>query len=188
MSLLRKLGLASPPAGVVLDEISLEPLAELDVGGSGGDVAAGHNAVWFTTRDDRSLSRIDPAARVETEHLELPEEPRRVAVDARGPVVLCARDVVVRATPDGRAVSSQAELAEGVIDLVAEEGAIWVLRATGSMPFDVSLLMLDGDSLAPGREVALGRSGIAGGLRTGDGVVCALVEDPPRRPRTSPDR
>ena len=98
MSLLGRIGLASVPDAVVLDAASLECVAELDVGGSRGDVAAGGDAVWFTTRKGRTLSRIDPVSRSETRRLELPERPLAVAADRLGAVVLCEGDLVVRAS------------------------------------------------------------------------------------------
>jgi hypothetical protein len=179
VSLLGRLGLASVPDAVVLDAESLECVAELDVGGSRGDVAAAGDAVWFTTRKARSLSRIDPASRSETRRLELPERPVAVAADRLGAVVLCEGDLVVRAGPDGSALDSRERLPEGVIDVVADGGAVWALRVTGDMPFDVSLLSLDPISLLLRSEVPVCRSRLAAGLRAGDGVVCALVEDPP---------
>jgi hypothetical protein len=179
MSLLGRLGLASVPDAVVLDELTLDTVAELDVGGSRGDVAAAADAVWFTTRKGRVLSRIDPVTRAETRRLELPERPLVVTADSLGPVVLCERDLVVRANPDGTRLGSPEKLPEGVIDVVADVGAVWALRLAGDSPYDVSLLSLDPGSLTLRREVHLSRSQFAGGLRTGDGVVCALVEDPP---------
>ena len=155
VSLLGRIGLVSVPDAVVLDAASLDCVAELDVGGSRGDVAAAGDAVWFTTRNARSLSRIDPVSRSETRRLELPERPLAVAADRLGAVVLCEGDLVVRARPDGSALDAGERLPEGVIDVVADGGAVWALRVTGDMPFDVSLLSLDPISLLLRCEVPL---------------------------------
>ncbi len=179
MSLFRRLGLAPVPAGVALDEMSLEPLGELEVGGWRGDVAADAHAVWFTTWEQRTLSRIDPRTRAETLRVDLPERPVRVALDEQGVIVLCEEDLLLRIDPSGGATAARMSLPEGVSDVVAGGGAMWALRAESSVPFAVSLLSLEPATLAIRREVAVSNSRFCGGLRLGDGTVCALVEDPP---------
>src|SRR5215207_5500346 len=66
VSFLRRLGLAPVPGAVVLDEQTLEVLAELPVGGWRGHVAAGEDAVWLSSWEDRVLARIDARTRAET--------------------------------------------------------------------------------------------------------------------------
>ena len=178
MSFLRRLGLAPVPKAVVLDANSFEQLGELDVGGMHGAIAADDAAVWITTWDDRALSRIDPATRAETLRVELPKKPRHLALGVTGPVVLCKDELVVRVDAATGTVAAQVELPEAS-DVVAAGSAVWVVRNAGDMPFEISLLQLDPATLATLREVPVGRSNISGGLRTGDGVVALLVEDPP---------
>ena len=180
MSLLRKLGLAPTPGTVALDEMSLEQVAEVDAGGHGGAIAVGRDAVWITTTRGRRLSRIDPASRTETARAELPKRPEALAVDSLGPIVLCDKGVIVRVDVAGNGVSAEAQMPEGVNDVVAAPGGVWAMRVAGlELPWQMSLVRLDPASLTPVQEVAIGSAMIGGGLRTGDGVVCALIEDPP---------
>jgi len=176
---LQKLGLAPVPKAVVLDEMSLEVVAELDVGGHGGDIAADSHSVWVTTHGDRVLSRIDPASRAEAARVELPRKPVSVTADGFGPVVLCEKRVIVRADPGGAALLAQNEVPEDVTDIVASSGSLWALRPVGGFPADVRLLQLDPSSLAVLRVIPVATSTYFGGLRAADGIVSVLVEDPP---------
>jgi hypothetical protein len=180
MSFLRRLGVLPAPKGVVLDETTLEQVATLDAGGHHGDVAASADAVWFSTWDDRSIARIDPATRAETQRVEMPEKPLEIAVDERGPVVRCEEGLIVRVDPGSGALSARAVLPDGANGLVAEQGGVWVYRAAGmDAPYPISLIQLDPATLATLREVPVGSSRFGAGVWAGDGVVVALVEDPP---------
>jgi hypothetical protein len=179
MSFLRRLGVLPAPKGVVLDETTLEQVAVLDAGGHWGDVAATPDAVWFSTWDDKSISRFDPATHAETQKVKLPEKPLEIAVDERGPVVRC-EELILRVDPASGSVTARAELPEGVNGLVAEQGGVWVYRGVGTdSPFPIVLIQLDPATLAPLQEVPVGSSRFAAGFWAGDGVVVALVEDPP---------
>jgi streptogramin lyase len=187
---LQALGLAPVPGVVVLDEMTLEVVAELSgVGGYGGAVAADNRSVWFTTARGKGLARVDPVTRTEAARMKLPRRPLNVTADERGAVVLCDRQVIVRVDPSGERIVTEATVPESTSDVVASGGYLWALKTvisnTGGMSLsislttDVTLLQLDPASLRVTREVPVGQAGFSGGLRAQGGVVSALVEDPP---------
>jgi hypothetical protein len=173
---LRLVGLASVPRGIVLDAQTLDPVAELDVGGLRGRVAPSATGVWITTPAKKRLSHVDAADCAVSGHIDLPKAPVALTVADGVPLVLCA-GVLVRADPSAPA---SVPVAEDVCEISADGDLVWVMRTShaGGARYEVRLARVDSQTLAPVQEVNLGPSRFATGLRLAGGLAVVSMEMP----------
>lgn len=173
---LRLVGLSSVPRAIVLDAQTLDPVAELDVGGLRGDVVPSATGVWITTPTKKRLSHVDAATIAVSGHIDLPATPVALALSDGVPLVLC-RGVLVRADPSAPVT---VPVADDVSEIAANGDLVWVMRASdaGGARYEVRLARIDPLSLAALGEVNLGPSRFATGLRVADGVACVSMEMP----------
>lgn len=173
---LRLVGLSSVPRAIVLDAQTLEPVAELDVGGLRGDVAPSPTGVWITTPAKKRLSHVDAGTCAVSGHIDLPATPGALALSDGVPLVLC-RGQLVRADPSAPVT---VPVADDVSEIAADGDLVWVMRATdaGGARYEVRLARIDSRTLAPLGEVNLGPSHFAVGLRVAGGLALVSMEMP----------
>ncbi len=177
MSLLSKLGLRVPGV-VVLDETTLERVADLSVGGWRSDVVASPDAVWVSSWKERLLTRVDPRSCRETARVQLTERPLQLVMDDHGLTALCERGRVARVSPALARTVTLGRLPLGTTELAAGNDRLWALRADGKTDagYAISFIQLDPESLELRQEVPVGWAPAARELRIGGGAVGGLLE------------
>lgn len=173
---LRLVGLSSVPKAIVLDAQTLDPVAELDVGGLRGDIVPSATGVWITTPEKKRLSHVDGATCAVAGHIDLPATPIALALADGVPLALCT-GVLVRADPSAP-VSVQ--VADDVCEIAADGDLAWVMRTSdaGGARYEVRLARIDARTLAPLGEVNLGPSHFATGLRVAGGLALVSMDMP----------
>jgi hypothetical protein len=163
---------------VVLDETTLERVADLSIGGWRADVVASPDAVWGASWKERQLARIDPRSCRETARVQLTERPLQLVMDDYGLTALCERGRVARVSPALAKTVALGRLPLGTTELAAGNDRLWALRADGETGagFAISFVQLDPESLELQQEVLVGQSPAARELRIGGGAVSGLIE------------
>lgn len=181
-SLLKRVAQAfgAVPPGVVYDAETLELVAELSVGGRGGDLVAGADGVWFATPGDRSLTHVGRDGQTLL-HVELPARPKQLALDAGRPLVLCDDDHLLRIDPVSGRIADDLLAPPGTTAVAAEQGSVWVLLTDEGQAdgWQLTLAQLHPVTFAVTQTVTLGRSRFFDRPRMYDGTVNVLHEATP---------
>jgi YVTN family beta-propeller protein len=157
-------------AVAVIDPSNPSRTAQVPVGASPSELAAGEGAVWVTNTDDRTVSRIDPATRTVRQTIPVGSGPGAIAAGAGGVWVANSLDGTVSwISPATNGVIRTIPVGNGPSGVCVGGGGVWVANSD-----DHAVARIDP---ASGRRTATVRLDDApGALACGGGAVWASSE------------
>jgi serine/threonine protein kinase len=138
--------------------------APIKVGKAPVDIAFGGGAVWTANRDDKSVSRIDPATG-RVQRIEVGGAPGEVDFDNNALFVWNYSTAVTKVDPATNEVSDPIETGGNIFALAAGDGHIWVAHEDSDQVVRISQDTLQpvGDPIPVGdkpRGLAVGEGGV----------------------------
>ena len=112
-----------------VDPDSNRLVADVDVGTTPTDVAAGEGAVWVTNANDGTVDRIDPATHTVRQTIGVGNGPDGIAVGAGSVWVANGLDgTVSRIDPRSNLVTQTISVGNGPSGIAVGKGAVWVVN------------------------------------------------------------